>query len=118
QNVARLRERPFTGIDKKQNAIDHLQCALNFSSEVAMPRSIHNVDLDAVVADPRSLRKNRDSTLTFQVIGIQNPLHHLFIGPEDAALAQHCIDESGLSVIDVSDDRYVTDTIIRHNTPS
>ena len=83
-----------------------------------MPGSVDDVDLHAVITDAGGLRENRDSTLALQIARIEHPLHHLLVGSENPALAEHRIDQRGLSVIDVGDDRYVADRVIGHNKPS
>ncbi len=55
QNIARLRQRTFAGIHQQHDAIDNFERALHFATEIAMPWRIHNVDLDAAVANARNL---------------------------------------------------------------
>ena len=82
-----------------------------------MARRVDDIDFYAVVADSRRFGENRDTTLPLEIIGIDYPLDDLFVGSENAALAQHCVDERRLAVVNVSDDCYVSNLIIRHNHP-
>ena len=117
QHVTRLRQRTFAGIDQKQNAVDHLQCALDLAAEIAVAGRIDDVDLHAVVTDARGLGENRDSPLPLEIVGIHDAFGDFFVGSENAALAQHGVHERRLAVVDVGDDRYVSNLVIRHNLP-
>ncbi len=55
------------------------------------------------------LGENGDALLTFEVTGVHHPVDDLGALAEDAGLAQHGVDEGGLSVVDVRDDRDVTE---------
>ena len=58
QNVTRLRQRPFAGVDQHHNTIHHAQRALHFAAKVAVSRGVHDVDLG----------KNGDAALAFEVV--------------------------------------------------
>ena len=74
-----------------------------------MSRGINDVDFDARIKNRRVLGQDRDSTLAFKIQGIHDPLDDGLVGPEDAALAQHAVYESGFSMIHVRDDGDVAD---------
>ena len=57
------------------------------------------------------LGEDRDAALALEIVGVHHPVDHLLVGAEDAALAQHGIDERGLAVIDVRDDGDVADVV-------
>ena len=48
QDVARLRQRAFAGVDEQHDAIDHAQGALDFAAEIAVAGRVHDVDLGVV----------------------------------------------------------------------
>src|SRR6185503_2673728 len=45
QNETRLRQTAFRGVDEKHHAVDHLQHALDFPSEVSVTGRVDDVDL-------------------------------------------------------------------------
>ena len=63
----------------------------------------------------RVLGEDRDALFAFQIRGVHDPLGHLLVGTERAGLAEHCIDEGGLAVVDVSHDRHIADVIAREH---
>src|SRR5439155_11027399 len=69
---------------------------------------IDDVDLRVLPPDRSVLRENRDAALTLERVGIHHPLLDDLIRPEGARLPEHLVDEGGLPVIDVRDDRYVS----------
>ena len=118
ENVSRLRKRAFARVNQQENTVHHFQRALDLTAKVAVTRRVDDVDLDAVVPDSGSLRQNRDSPLALQLIGIHHALHQLFVGSENSALPQHRVHERRLAMINVSDNGYVSNLVIRHNHPS
>src|ERR1700728_2509529 len=104
QYIAGLRERAFAGVDQKHDAVDDFQGALDFAAEVAVTERIDDVDLGSVVTDAGVLGENGDAALALEVVGIHDAVGHFFVGAEDAALAQHGVDERGFAVIDVRND--------------
>ena len=49
--------------------------------------------------------KDRDSALALQIVVVQNEFARLGIFPQHIALKNHLIDQCGLTVIDVGNDR-------------
>src|SRR5215471_11811447 len=74
-----------------------------------MSGSIDDVDLHAVVTHAGDLGQNGDASLALEVVGIHHAFDVLLMSTEDAALVEHGVDESGLAMIDVSDDGDITD---------
>ena len=111
QHEAGLRQRPFGGVDQQHDAIDHGQGALDLAAEIGVARRVDDIDLDFAVMDGRVFRHDRDAAFALQFHGVHHALGHLFVGAEDTALVQHGIDQSGLTVVDVGDDRDVADVI-------
>src|SRR5213594_3026745 len=75
----------------------------DFGGEVAVAGRVDDVDLHSVIANAGGLRQNRNTSLALKIVGIQDPFNALFIGPKNATLPQHGIDERGLSVVHMGD---------------
>ncbi len=73
----------------------------------AWPGCVDDVDEVAVVVDGRVLGQNRDAPLALELVRVHHPLGHALVGAKQAALPQQRVDERGLAVIDVGDDRHV-----------
>ena len=88
-----------------------------------MSGRVDDVDLYAAVVDGGVLGQDGDAALALEGEGVHDALHHLFVGAEDTALVQHRVDQRGLAVIDVRDDRDVADVLssdfraLRHAVP-
>ena len=104
QDVTRLRQRAFAGIDQNHHAIHHAQRALYFAAKVAVARGVHDVDLRVVEEQRGVLGKNGDAALALQIVGVHDALDEFLVGAEDSALAQHGVDQRGFAVVDVRDD--------------
>ena len=59
--------------------------------------------------DGRVLGEDGDAALPLQVVRVHDALGDSLVGAEDAALAEHGVDEGGLAVVDVGDDGDVAD---------
>ena len=77
-----MRQRAFTGIDQQHYAIHHLENALDFTTEVSVPRRVDDVDLHVVITHSGVLRHDGDAALAFQIHGIHHAFAHLFVFPE------------------------------------
>ncbi len=103
----RLRHRAFDRVDQQQHAVDHRQHALDFAAEIRMARRVDDVDVRAFVIDRAVLCKDRDATLAFEVVAVHHALGQLLILAKRARLLQQLVDQRGLAVINVRDDRDV-----------
>jgi hypothetical protein len=112
-----LRQRSFAGVHQQQYAIDDFQSALDFTAEIAVARRVDNVDFDAVISHAGGFGEDGDTAFAFKIVGIHHPFGDFLVGSKNAALAQHGVDQRGLSVIDVSDDGYVANFVTSHNHP-
>ena len=54
------------------------------------------------------LGQDRDAALAFEIVAVHRPFGDAFVGAEDAALPEHGVDQGGLAVVDVGDDRNVS----------
>mmetsp|Transcript_63095 Transcript_63095/g.186423 ORF Transcript_63095/g.186423 Transcript_63095/m.186423 type:complete len:351 (-) Transcript_63095:336-1388(-) len=77
-------------VHHEQDAVGHVEDALDLPAEVGVARRVHDVDLDAVAHDCKILRKDGDSTLPLLVLRVHDALPGLVslgLVPEDACLA-------------------------------
>ena len=74
-----------------------------------MAGRIDDVDLDVVIGERGVLGENRDAALALEIVRVHHPLDDFLVGAEDAALAEHGVDERGLAMVDVSDDGDIAD---------
>jgi hypothetical protein len=74
-------------------------------------RGVDDVDLDVAVGPGESdrgvLGQDRDALLALEVHRVHDPLGDVLVGAERAGLPEHLVDERGLAVVDVGDDRDV-----------
>src|SRR5258708_10554897 len=104
QDVARLWEGTFAGVDQQHNAIDHFEGAFDFAAKVAVPGCVHDIDFDIVIEDGRVLGQNGDAALAFKLVRVHDALDVVLVGAERTALLQHGVDQRGLAVVYVGDD--------------
>jgi hypothetical protein len=109
EDVTRLRQRAFGGIDEEEDAIDHLEGALDLAAKVGVAGGVDDVDLVAVVVERGVLGEDGDAALALQIVGVHDAIGDGLVGAECAALAKHGVDQRGLAVIDVGDDGDVED---------
>ena len=90
--------------------------------EVGVPRSIDDVDDDGAVrgwsgvVDGSVLRQDRDALFLLKVIGIHDSINNFAVSGEGAGLAQHLVDEGGLSMVDVGNNGYVSNVVARRES--
>ena len=107
EDVARLRQRALGGVDEEQHRVDHQQRALDLAAEVGVAGRVDDVEPDAGVVDGRLLGEDRDPLLALEVARVEDPVDERLVRAEGARLAEHRVDERGLAVVDVGDDRDV-----------
>ena len=74
-----------------------------------MAGGVNNIDLSSFIIDSRILGQDGDPPLPFNVIGIHDPLGNLLILAEYATLLQELVHQSRLAVVNMGDDRDITD---------
>ena len=109
QHVTGLRQRTFGGIDEQEHTVDHGQGALDLAAEVGVAGGVDEVDLDTLPVDGSRLGEDGDATLALLVVGVHDAVDHRLVGREGTRGAQERVDEGGLSVVDVRNQRDVTD---------
>src|SRR5208282_2094342 len=104
QDVTRLWQGSFTGIDQQHHAIYHFERALDLAAKVAVAGRIDDVDLHVVIEDRRVLGQNRDTALALQFVRIHDPFDVVLVRAKGSALLQHGVDQRGFAVVHVRDD--------------
>src|SRR5215470_11793459 len=99
------------GVDQEQHAVDEGQGALDLRAEVGVAGSVHDVDVDAPVGNGRVLGHDRDALLALEVDRVHDALGYRLVLAEEPRLPEHRVDQGGLAVVDVSDDRDVTNVL-------
>jgi hypothetical protein len=115
QHEPRLRQRALGGVHQQHDPVDHGEAALDLTAEVGVAGGVDDVDRHALgsrrsdVPHRRVLREDRDALLPLEVAGVHHAVGHALelVGGEGAGLAQHRVDQRGLAVVDVGDDRDV-----------
>ena len=106
-----LGHRAFRSIHQQNDAVDHFQDTFHFSAEVRMARSIHDVDFCVAIPYGCVFSHNSDAALAFEIIGVHYAVHNLLIFSVDAGLLQQFIHESRFAVVDMGDNRYISQLI-------
>ena len=74
-----------------------------------MTRGVDDVDVRVPVFDRAVLGDNRDPPLALEVIAVHYPLGDVLVRCERAGLDKQLVDQRGLAVVDVGDDRDVAE---------
>ena len=114
QNKTGLGHTALSGVHQQQNAVDHLQNALDLAAEVSVARSIDDVDLDTLIGAGAVLGQNGNAALTLDITAVHDTLCHDLIVAECAALTQHGVHQRGLAVVNVSDNGDVAQIVTNH----
>ncbi len=121
EHEAGLRERALGGVHEQHHPVHHRQAALDLAAEVGVARGVDEVELHVAVADRRVLGEDRDAALALLVHRVHDQVGEPLglVGGEHAGLAQHRVDQRGLAVVDVGDDRDVADVrALGHRAPT
>ncbi len=104
---AGLRHRSLDRIDQQQHAVDHRQHALDLAAEVGVTGRVDDVDVCIAILDRAILGDDGDAALALDVVAVHHPLGDVLIGGKCPCLDQQLVDQRGLAVVDVGDDRDV-----------
>ena len=74
-----------------------------------MARSIYHIDLHTLINHRHILGEDRDSPFPFKVIVVKDKLSQLLLLALLTRLIDHPVDQSSLSMVNVSDDRDISD---------
>ncbi|EGE56060.1 hypothetical protein RHECNPAF_750018 [Rhizobium etli CNPAF512] len=102
-----LRHRAFGGVHENDGAVHHRQDTLDFTAEVGVAGRVDDVDAGILPLDRGRLGENGDAALFFDVVGVHHAFHDALVLAERAGLFQKLVNESGLAMVNVRDDRDV-----------
>ena len=102
---AGLRHRAVHRIDQQQHGVDHRQHALDLAAEVGVPGRVDDVDAVLAPADRRVLGEDGDAALALEVVRVHDAIGHDLARVERVRLLEQLVDQRGLAVVDVGDDR-------------
>jgi hypothetical protein len=111
EHEAGLGQRPLRGVDQQHHTVDHGERAFDLGPEVGVAGGVDDVDAHVAPGDARVLGQNGDAALAFEIVRVHHALDQRLVGAKDARLAQHGVDQGGLSMVDVGDDGDVTDVL-------
>jgi hypothetical protein len=97
--------RAFGGIDENDRAVDHVQDALHLAAEIGVAGGVDDVDAGILPDDRGRLGQDGDAALLFEIVRVHHALGDTLVLAVGAGLFQEFIDERGLAVVDVGDDR-------------
>ncbi len=111
QHETRLRHRPFKGINQQQTAVGHVEHTLNLATEIRVARSIENVDFYAFPSDGNVLRKNGNTALTLQIIGVKHCATVILTVAKQFTGEHHLVNQRCLAVVDMRNNCNVTNVL-------
>ena len=111
-----LRHWAFLSVNDKKNAVGHIESTFNLTGEVSVARGIDNVDFVIVIEDRSLFCGNCNSPLMFLVHGIHNKRlrHFRLIIAKGVGLFQETINKRGLTMVNVSDNRNISNSVFIH----
>jgi hypothetical protein len=74
-----------------------------------MSRCIDDIHHDTVIGDAAVLRENRDTLLALELARVHDPVGHVLVLSKHASLAEHGVDKRGLAMINVCNDRDISE---------
>ncbi len=113
QDEPRLRERTLARVDEQQHAVDHRQGPFDLAAEVGVTGRVDDVERHVAVPHRGVLGEDRDALLALEVVRVHDALVDVLVRAEGAGLPEERVDERGLAVVDVGDDRHVAQIVAR-----
>ena len=119
QNETCLRHRALGSVNQKDNTVYHLQDSLNLATKVGVAGGIDDVDFNILVVNGGVLCQNGNAALFFQVARVHNANNGLLVFAVDTALLQKTVYQCRFTVVNVRDDRHVSQIFSDHfsNSP-
>ena len=114
QHETGLRHGALKSVDEQQTAVGHIKYTLYLATEVAMSRSIDDIDFGAFPIDRNVLGKNGDTALALQVIGVKYLVAQVLSLTEKISCQHHFVDQCCLTVVYVCNNCNVPNVL--HNT--
>jgi hypothetical protein len=104
---ARLWHDALHGVDQQQRCVHHSEHPLHFTAEVGVAGGVDQLDSNALEFDRRGLGEDGDAALALDVAGVERAVRDALVRAHGAGVAQEPVDQRGLAVVDVGDDRQV-----------
>ena len=104
-----LRHRAFGCVHQHDRAVDHRQDALDLAAEIGVAGRIDDVDADVLPGDGGRLGHDRDAALLLEIVGIHHAFGDALVFAEGAGLLEQAVDQRGLAMVDVRDDRDIAE---------
>ncbi|CDA98224.1 putative uncharacterized protein [Lachnospiraceae bacterium CAG:215] len=104
-----LRHCALKCIDNEDDTVDHFQNTFHLAAEIGMSRCVDDVDLCSFVKNCGIFREDRDSAFSLNIVGIHDTFRNFLILAEYTALFEQFIDQCCLTVVDMGDDRNISD---------
>jgi hypothetical protein len=104
-----LRQTAFRRVNEQNDAVNHLQNALDFAAEIGVSGRVENIDFIIAVTNRGVFRHNRNAALAFQIHRIHHAVGDGFVVAESAGLFEHRVNQSRFAVVNVRDDSDVSD---------
>ena len=104
-----LRHRPFGRIHQHDDAVDHAEDTLHLATEIGVAGGVDDVDAGAFPVDAGAFRQNGDAAFAFLIVAVHRPLGHAWLSRKVPDLRQQAVDQRGLAMVDVRDDRNIAD---------
>ena len=102
KHEACLRHGAFESVDHQQHTVGHVEHALHLAAEVAVARSVDNVDFVTFIADRDVFGEDGDTTFTLEVVVVEDKFAGLLVVAEQFGLMKHAVNQGGLSMVNVS----------------
>ncbi len=102
-----LRQDALGGVHQNDGAIDHVQDPFHLAAEIGVAGRVHDIDPDVAPDHRGALGQDGDAPLPLQVVAVERALGHHLMVAEGAGLAQELVDQGGLAMVDMGDDRDV-----------
>ena len=109
QHELGLRQRAFGGIAQHDGAVHHGKDAFHLGAEIGVAGGVDDVDAGVLPHDRGHLGKDGDAALALEVVGVHHAFGDLLVLAELAGLLQKGVDKGGFAVVDVRDNRDVSE---------
>ena len=110
-----LGKRSFRRIDEENDSVRHIEHPFHLSAEIAVSRSVDDIDFYAAVVDADVFCKDRDPAFPFEIVAVEEAFVHFLIFAEQLCLFDDLIDKRGLPVVDMRNNRDISDVL--HKVP-
>jgi hypothetical protein len=101
-------------VDQQHDTVDHRERTLDLAAEVRVARRVDEVDLRAPPGDRGGLGQDRDAALALLVVRVEDAIDERLVLAKHAGRAEHGVDERCLPMVDMGDERDVSNGGGRH----